>query len=108
TSATRQGDSYVLEGKKIVVLNGPAADKLAVVVRTSGSATDHTGISVLLVDADSEGVHRRNYTAVDGHRAAEIKFDKVSVPAGNLLGEEGKALAALEQVIDRATLAVCA
>lgn len=108
TRAVRQGTDYLLDGSKIVVLNGPAADKLLVVARSSGETTDAEGISIFLVDADSQGIHKRSYRTVDGHQAAEIRFDKVSVPAASLLGQEGKALTALEQVIDRATLAVCA
>ncbi|MDT8427542.1 MAG: acyl-CoA dehydrogenase family protein [Pseudomonadales bacterium] len=108
TQASKQGADYVLDGSKIVVLNGPAADKLLVVARTSGEITAAEGISIFLVDAQAQGIHKRNYRTVDGHQAAEIRFDKVSLPASSLLGEEGKALAALEQVVDRATLALCA
>jgi alkylation response protein AidB-like acyl-CoA dehydrogenase len=108
TVARRDGENYVINGEKIVVLNAPDADRLLVVVRTSGSALDRGGISILMVDAGSPGVHRISYTAVDGHRAAEVRFRDVSVPATALLGAEGQALPALERTIDRATLAVCA
>ena len=65
-------------------------------------------LSILLVDADAPGVHKTPYTAVDGHRAAEVRFASVSVPHSALLGAEGQALAALRRTVDRATLAVCA
>jgi alkylation response protein AidB-like acyl-CoA dehydrogenase len=108
TSASKSGDTYTLSGGKIVVLNAPAADKILVVARTSGDKLDRDGISVFIVDAGSEGLTTRNYTNVDGHRAAEVHLNNVQVGADALLGAEGQALAALEKVIDRAAVAVSA
>jgi alkylation response protein AidB-like acyl-CoA dehydrogenase len=108
TTARKDGDKYIINGDKIVVLNGPDADKILVTVRTSGDERSAEGVSILLVDANSSGISKVSYTAVDGHRSAEISFKSVSVPASALLGTEGKALEALSRVIDRATLAVCA
>jgi alkylation response protein AidB-like acyl-CoA dehydrogenase len=108
TSATKSGESYVINGDKIVVLNAPAADQILVVARTSGDTRDRDGISVFVVDSAAPGVTMRAYTNVDGHRAAELHLQDVKVTAEALLGSEGKALAALEKVIDMATLAVCA
>ncbi len=108
TSAQREGNDYIINGEKILVLNGANASQLLVSVRTSGEQRDTRGISVLSVDSTSEGVHRHEYTTVDGHRAAQIRFNSVRVPVSNLLGEEGGALTALEQAVDRATLCVSA
>jgi alkylation response protein AidB-like acyl-CoA dehydrogenase len=108
TTASKAADGYEISGDKVVVFNGPAADKLLVVARTSGDKFDRNGISVFIVDAGAAGVSMRSYTAVDGHRAAEVHLDKVKVAADALLGSEGQALAAIEQVVDRATLAVSA
>lgn len=108
TTAKKDGGSYVINGEKVLALNGPAADKLLVVARTSGDKFDRDGISVFVVDASATGISKRSYTAVDGHRAADIKLTDVKVSADTLLGEEGKALSALERVIDRAALAVSA
>ncbi len=108
TSATREGEDYVVSGEKILVLNGAHAAGLVVSVRTSGDQRDATGISILHIDSASAGVKRQEYTTVDGHKAAQIRFENVRVPAANLIGEEGAALNALEQVVDRATLCVSA
>jgi len=107
-SAIRDGDDYRINGEKIVVLNGGIADKLIVSVRTAGDRLDRGGISLLLVDGDSEGLEKHTYQTVNGDQAAEISFDDVSVAAGNLLGPEGEAAAVIEKIIDRATLAICA
>lgn len=108
TTARKEADSYVINGNKVVVFNGPAADKILVVARTAGEKFDRDGISVFVVDSASDGLNKRSYTCVDGHRAAEISLDNVKVSADALLGAEGAGLAALERVIDRATLAVSA
>lgn len=108
TTAERVGDEFIINGKKSVVLNGEAADKIVVVARTAGAQRDLDGISLFLLDAGSQGVSRQSYTTVDGHRAAEIDLDNVRVAAGNLLGEIGSALPAIEKMIDRVTLALCA
>lgn len=107
-SAKKDGDDYVLNGEKGVVLNGATADVLVVSARTSGEQQDEDGISLFVLAADSEGVKRRGYATVDGQKGAEIGFEDVRVPAAQLLGEEGKALPVIESVIQEATLAVCA
>jgi len=108
TRAELQGDHYVINGKKSVVLNGESADKLIVSVRTAGAQRDRDGISLLLLDADTAGISRQGYATIDGQRAAEVSFDNVKVSAEQLLGAAGQALPSIEKIIDRATLAVCA
>ena len=106
TTATRDAGGYVLNGYKAVVLNGPAADVLVVSVRTSGEQRDSDGVSLFLVPADAAGISRRDYPTVDGLRASEITFEGVKLGADALLGEEGKGLPILEQVLDEGILAV--
>ena len=106
TTATAQGDGYTLNGHKAVVLNGPAADFLIVSARTSGEQRDAEGVSLFIVDAGAAGIERRDYPTVDGLRASEITLTDVAVGADALLGEAGKGLALLEQVIDDGIMAV--
>ncbi|WP_445364086.1 acyl-CoA dehydrogenase family protein [Microbulbifer sp. ANSA003] len=107
-TAVKDGDNYLLNGHKAVVLNGDVADKFLVAVRTNGAQRDREGITLLLVDPNTEGLQRHGYATVDAHRAAEIKFNNVKVPIANLIGEEGAALGTIEKAVDRATLALCA
>ena len=106
TTAAADGDGYVLNGHKAVVLNGPSADFLVVSARTSGEQRDEAGVSVFVLDADTAGVSRRDYPTVDGLRAAEITLENVRVGADALIGEAGQALPLIQEVIDGATLAV--
>lgn len=106
TTAKAQGDGYVLNGHKAVVLGGPAADFLVVSARTAGDQRDAEGISLFLVDANAKGVSRRDYPTVDGLRASEVMLENVEVGKDALIGAEGSALPLIEAVIDDAILAV--
>ena len=107
TTAKENNLGYILNGHKAVVLNAGAADKIIVAARTSGQANDKDGISLFVVDANSEGVNVQAYRTQDGGRAGEVRLENVLVSGDQLLGKEGEALPAIESVLDRATLAIC-
>ena len=98
----REGDDYVLSGDKAVVLNGDRAQQLVVSARL-GEAT-----LLFVVPADASGVSRRNYPTVDGGSAADLHFDRVTLPASALLGNETDQRTAIEAALDKALLGLCA
>ncbi|MEC8807819.1 MAG: acyl-CoA dehydrogenase family protein [Pseudomonadota bacterium] len=106
TTATADGDGYVLNGYKAVVLNGPQADFLVVSARTSGEQRDEDGVSLFVMDAATAGISRRDYPTVDAFRASEITFENVKLGADSLVGEAGKGLPILQQAIDDGVLSV--
>ncbi|WP_416832449.1 MAG: acyl-CoA dehydrogenase family protein [Erythrobacter sp.] len=108
TTAKKDGDGYVLNGHKAVVIGAPWASHLIVTARTSGEQRDKDGISVFIVDKSAEGVVTRDYATFDGRRASEVYFENVSVPADALIGAEGAALPLIERVADEAVAALCA
>ncbi|MEE8426706.1 MAG: acyl-CoA dehydrogenase [Woeseiaceae bacterium] len=108
TVAAVDGDAWRLNGNKGFVLNGGNAGLIIVPARSGGGQTDRDGITLFAVPADSEGISCNAYATVDGLQAAEITFEDVRVDAGAVLGEVGGGFAALDAVIDEATLAVCA
>ncbi len=108
TTAKADGDNFVLNGSKAVVLNGGRADFLIIPARSSGKQRDEDGITLFIVDAKSAGISRSAYQTVDAHQAAEITLNDVRVPAANILGELGKAYPTIDAVIDEATLAASA
>jgi pimeloyl-CoA dehydrogenase small subunit len=108
TTAAPDGDGYVLNGRKGVVLGGDTADLLVVTARTSGARRDEKGITLFLVDGDAEGVSRRGMPSQDGQRVAEIAFDNVRVPAGRVLGAVDGGLPLATHVVDTALAALCA
>jgi long-chain-acyl-CoA dehydrogenase len=94
TAARLEGDHWVLSGGKTFITGGINADLVVVVARTSEHADRRVGLSLLVVDANSEGFGRGRNLEKIGLKAtdtAELFFDDVAVPAGHLLGEEGQA-----------------
>ena len=108
TTAKRDGESYVLNGHKAVVIGAPWASHLIVTARTSGDRRDKSGVSVFVVPKDTDGVVARDYPTYDGRRASEIYLENVSVPADALIGEEGNGLPLVERVVAEAIAATCA
>jgi len=108
TRATRRGSTYTIDGTKTHVLDGHAADQLIVAARTSGARSDREGVSLFVVEPGAPGVRITRQSAVDLRNTAIVELKQVEVGADALLGAEGDAGAALEDAIDRATLALCA
>ena len=108
TTAKAEGDFYVLEGAKSVVLHGDSADKLVVSARTSGGRDDASGLSLFLVDGAAAGLARRGYTLRDGSRAAEISLSGVKVSKDDVLGEIDNALGVIERVVEAGIAATSA
>jgi alkylation response protein AidB-like acyl-CoA dehydrogenase len=91
TSARRDGDAWVLSGTKTFVTNGINADLVVVVARTATGVPASRGTSLLVVERGMPGFTRGRNLAKVGLKAqdtAELFFDEVRVPAGNLLGTE--------------------
>ena len=108
TSARKEGDGFIINGKKSMVLTAESADKIVVVARTNGSQVDEEGISLFLIDADAEGIDRENFPTVDGLRASEISFKDVQVTSECLIGEKDKGFSILQAVVNDAILALAA
>jgi len=91
TTAIKKGDTYVLNGSKTFITNGVYSDYLVVAAKTDPEA-GHNGMSMFIMDRDTPGISATKLDKL-GWRAsdtAEIAFDNVTIPASNLMGEEGK------------------
>ena len=92
TRAERQGDSYVLNGTKQFITSGKNAD-LAIVFAVTDPAAGKLGISAFVVPTDTPGYRVASVEAKMGQRASDtcqIVFEHCSIPAVNLLGDEGQ------------------
>ena len=105
---TSSGGDFVVNGKKTYVLDGHTADTIVVAARKEGTSGEE-GISLFVIDANSEGITRRPLATMDQTRKmAEVSFDAVKVPASGLMGEEGEGWTALSKVLDLAAVALAA
>ncbi|MFP8961701.1 acyl-CoA dehydrogenase family protein [Streptomyces nanhaiensis] len=92
SSAVRDGDDYVLNGRKVFVGNSHVGDLHGVVVRTGPGSK---GLSAFLVESDRPGFSlapHKPSMGLHGFSFGELVFDDCRVPAANLLGEEGDGL----------------
>ncbi len=111
TTATADGDDYVLNGEKIWITNGTIAD-LAIVFATRDPAARHKGICAFLIPTETPGFQRERMPGEAlGHRAsdhARITFADCHVPKSALLGEPGEGFKVAMSALDRGRLGVAA
>jgi len=108
TRARKEGNGYVLDGEKCVVLHGPCAARLLVSARTSGAATDEAGISLFLVDAHAAGMKQAAYGTIDSMVASDLVLRQVRVGEDAMLGDEGRAFPLILEATDFAIALLCA
>ena len=108
TSARQEGDKYIINGQKSMVLNAESADHLVVVTRTSGGQVDEEGITLFLVDSNTKGIEKQNFPTVDGLRASEITLENVEVNTERMIGDIDNGFEILKAVSNNGILALCA
>jgi alkylation response protein AidB-like acyl-CoA dehydrogenase len=110
TTATRDGDDYVVNGSKTFITNGINADLVVTAVKTDPSQK-HRGISLLVLERGMPGFERgRNLEKVGLHSqdTAELFFTDVRVPVANRLGEEGSGFLGLVTNLPQERLSIAA
>jgi isovaleryl-CoA dehydrogenase len=102
TTARRDGDAWVLDGRKLYITNGPIADVLLVYAKTDPAAGAR-GISAFIVERDFPGFSVAQQLTKMGFRGsptAELVFDNCRVPADNLLGAENEGVGVVMSGLD--------
>ena len=88
TTAVKDGDDWIVNGQKTWTTLGQYGDWIFTLVRTDPDAKKQAGISMLLIDMESEGLEVRPIQLIDGgHEVNEVWFTDVRVPGENLVGE---------------------
>lgn len=96
TSATRDGDTWVINGHKVFISGAGEASRMVLVARTSEASSDQrtAGLSMFLFDLPADGVTmtRMATTANLPHHQYNVYFDDVRIPADALVGEVDQAV----------------
>ena len=112
TTAEKDGDEWVINGSKIFITNGESAGFLCVLCQTDPeSKPTYRGISLILVEADRNGVSATDVGEKMGIHmmsTAEVSFKDVRVPASNLIGKEGKGFYHVLEFFDESRILVAA
>lgn len=106
--AKKTGGGYTLNGKKVFVQDGGAADLLVVAARTAGKASEKNGITLFLIPGNTNGLKRTKLKSVDSRGVANLEFNGVEVPASAILGAVDNGFDVLDATLDRARAALAA
>ncbi|PRX96434.1 acyl-CoA dehydrogenase family protein [Paraburkholderia sp. BL25I1N1] len=96
TRAVREGDSYIINGQKVWTSRALFSDLMLLLARTTPLdqiKKKSDGLSVFLIDmreARGNGLTIQPLKAMVNHNTTEVFFDNLRIPAGSLIGEEGK------------------
>ncbi|MHA7589128.1 acyl-CoA dehydrogenase family protein [Vibrio harveyi] len=110
TSATKQGENYILNGGKTFISGAGDTDVLVVMARTGDAGAK--GVSAFVVPADADGIgygRKEPKMGWNSQPTRAVTFDNVSIPASHLLGEEGQGFVFAMKGLDggRINIATC-
>ena len=100
TQARRDGDHFVLNGTKTFITNGVHADLYCVAAKTDPGGKPSQSISMFLIEKGTPGFTVARALEKHGWRSsdtAELVFEDCRIPAGNLLGKEGRGFYSIVQ-----------
>ncbi len=110
TTATAEGDGWLLSGGKIWIHNAPVADLGFVLARTDKDAGTR-GMSIFIVDLHAKGVSRGPKEHKMGQKASQVgalNFADVKLPKSALLGEMGRGFHMMMSVLDKGRVGIAA
>jgi alkylation response protein AidB-like acyl-CoA dehydrogenase len=101
TTATREGDNYVVHGHKIWTSYSDVADRCLLLARTDPDAKRHRGLSVFVLDMKQPGVQQRPLRMMNGvtNEFGQVFFDGATVPADRMVGAPGEGWAVAMTVV---------
>ena len=101
TTAVKDGDEYVLNGRKCFITNGGFYCVTAMTDKSKGVK----GISMFLIDAGTPGLstgHEENKMGIRTSNTCDVVLEDCRIPAANLIGEEGKGFGIAMKTLDQA------
>jgi butyryl-CoA dehydrogenase len=103
TTAIREGKEWILNGTKIFITNGGEAETYVVFARTDREAEKHHGISAFIVEKGTPGFSfgkKEQKLGIRSSPTLELIFENCSIPAANLLGQEGHGFKVAMKTLD--------
>ena len=114
TTATRDGDHYIVNGTKRYITNAPHSKIFTLMARTNPADKGAGGVSAFIVDAKTPGITLGKIDQKMGQKGAhtcDVIFDNVRVPAANMIGgpsQEGKGFKTAMKVLEKGRIHVAA
>jgi alkylation response protein AidB-like acyl-CoA dehydrogenase len=107
--AERSDRGYLINGTKLFVPDAEVADLIICALRTSDSTRPEDGITLFAIDRDTRGLNITPLKTMDEtRRLHEVSFEKLLIPANQVIGMTDRGWPVIESVIDRATVGLCA
>ncbi len=103
TRAVREGDSYILDGTKIYITNGPIADIVTILAVTDPALGVRGGVTAFIAETTWEGFKVgtiENKMGIRGSSTSELIFDNLRVPQENVLGQVGLGFVTFMKTLD--------
>ena len=104
--AKKEGSNFIVNGKKTFVIDGASADLIILLARTSGDKGDMTGLTLFLVDANSNGFETKKLDMADSRNYSNINFNNVEISDSNILGDLETGGEIIENVLDIGRIAM--
>lgn len=104
--ADEKNNEYAINGVKLFVPDAHVSDYIICAARTEDGVRD--GITLFLVDARSDGIRLTPLQTLAGNKLYEVVFEDVKVPKSGVLGQVGRGWRHIQQVMEKACVALCA
>ena len=101
-------DDYIINGTKLFVPNAHVADYLLCVTRTGNGAKPDEGITTFIVDAKTPGITCTPLKTIGRDKQCEVLLENTIVPKRAVLGELDNGWRQVEELLQKATVALCA
>ncbi len=111
TKAVRDGDDYVINGRKVFISHGDVARWVCVACRTDPNASASKAQSIIVVEQGTPGFQigkKENKMGIRASSTVELIFEDCRVPAENLLAKEGQGFGLLMKTLDFTRIPVAA
>ncbi len=98
--AKKESSKFIINGKKIFVVDGASADLIILLARTSGNKGDMAGLTLFLINSDTKGINKIKLDMADSRNYANLNFNEVEIPGSNILGDLETGGETVEDILD--------